>query len=100
MRRRRDGRAASRAFSAVALALSIAAVTSGCGGGERAERERQVAALRAQIDELRKAQEANAKDLSRLAGEMKALDAQSAFLVGETLMRAPDPGAALAQLLT
>jgi len=65
-------------------------ITSGCGGGERAERERQIAALRAQIDELRKAQEANTKDLSRLAGEMKALDAQSAFLVGETKASAED----------
>jgi tol-pal system protein YbgF len=90
MRWRRDGWAASRAFSTVALALSVVTAMSGCGGGERAERERQVAALQAQIADLRKAQEANTKDLSRLAGEMKALDAQSAFLVGETKASAED----------
>jgi tol-pal system protein YbgF len=43
-----------------------------------------MAALVKQVEELRKGQEQTSKDVARLAGELKALDAQAAFLVGET----------------
>jgi tol-pal system protein YbgF len=83
MSRRVGHNGLSFALRASVLAVSVVAATSGCASGERAEREREVAAVRSQLDELRKGQEANAKELARLSGEMKALDAQSAFLVGE-----------------
>lgn len=65
------------------LAIGIGAALTGCASGERAERERAIAALRNQLDEIRKGQEAQARDLARLSGEMKALDAQSAFVISE-----------------
>ncbi len=68
--------------ASVVVAVGVV-VAGGCASGERAEREREIAAVRSQLDELKKSQEANAKELARLSGEMKALDAQSAFLVGE-----------------
>ncbi|MGH7398242.1 MAG: tol-pal system protein YbgF [Candidatus Rokuibacteriota bacterium] len=43
-----------------------------------------MAALVKQVEELRKGQDQLGKDLEKLAGELKALDAQAAFLVGET----------------
>jgi len=62
--------------------IGISAAAMGCSS-DRAERERAVAALRSQLDELRKGQEANTRALAQLAGQMKALDAQSAFVLGE-----------------
>jgi tol-pal system protein YbgF len=71
-------------LSVPALALAaVVAAAAGCGSGEAARRESDMAALRTQVEELRKANDATAKDLARLSGEMKAMDAQSAFLVGE-----------------
>lgn len=69
---------------AAALALAaVVAAAAGCASGEAARRESDLAALRTQVEELRKASETTARELARLSGEMKALDAQSAFLVGE-----------------
>jgi tol-pal system protein YbgF len=90
MTRRRDRFARSRALVVIAVALSAATTAGGCGGAERAEREREMASLKSQVDQLKQAQDANAKDLAKLAGEMKALDAQSAFLVGEAKASAED----------
>ena len=81
MSRECDHNSLSRACCALA---TIVVAAAGCASGERAQRESDVAALRAQIDELKKGQDANARELTRVAGEMKALDAQSAFLVGQT----------------
>jgi tol-pal system protein YbgF len=67
------------------VALGLLAVTAaGCGTGDKARREAEMAALVKQVGELKKGQEQVAKDVGRLAGELKALDAQAAFLVGET----------------
>src|SRR5690242_2432291 len=57
---------------------------AGCGTGEKARREAEMAALVKQVDELKKGQDQMTREVGRLAGEMKALDAQAAFLVGET----------------
>jgi tol-pal system protein YbgF len=62
----------------------LAVATAGCGSAEKARREAEMAALVKQVEELRKGQEQTSKDVARLAGELKALDAQAAFLVGET----------------
>ena len=62
----------------------LTAAAAGCGTGEKARREAEMAALVKQVEELKKGQDQIAKDVGKLAGEMKALDAQAAFLVGET----------------
>jgi tol-pal system protein YbgF len=62
----------------------LVVAAAGCGTGEKARREAEMAALVKQVDELKKGQEQVVKDVGRLAGELKALDAQAAFLVGET----------------
>ncbi len=56
---------------------------SGCASGERAKRESEIATIRTQMEELKKSQEASARELARLSSEVKALDARSAFLGGE-----------------
>ena len=67
-----------------ALAVVAAATLAGCGTGEKARREAEMAALVKQVDELKKGQDQMTREVGRLAGELKALDAQAAFLVGET----------------
>ncbi|HKA61127.1 MAG TPA: tol-pal system protein YbgF [Methylomirabilota bacterium] len=61
----------------------LAVATAGCGSAEKTRREAEMAALVKQVEELRKGQEQTRKEVARLAGELKALDAQAAFLVGE-----------------
>jgi tol-pal system protein YbgF len=78
-----------RASALVGLVL-VTATAAGCGTGEKARREAEMAALNAQIQELRKGQEQIAKDVGKLAGEIKALDAQAAFLVGEAKVSATE----------
>ena len=68
----------------------IAAAAAGCGTAEKARREAEMAALVKQVEELKKGQDQIGKDVGRLAGELKALDAQAAFLVGETKAAATD----------
>jgi tol-pal system protein YbgF len=63
---------------------------AGCGTGEKTRREAEMAALVKQVEELKKGQDQIGKDVGKLAGEMKALDAQAAFLVGETKTAATD----------
>jgi tol-pal system protein YbgF len=83
MRRRRHGGSVARALRATTFGVAVVAMVSGCASSERAERQREIAALRSQFDEIRRGQEANAKELARLSGEMKALDAQSTFVISE-----------------
>ncbi|HET7876057.1 MAG TPA: tol-pal system protein YbgF [Methylomirabilota bacterium] len=67
-------------MSRVALAAIAAVVLlGGCTGVRRDE----VRALAAQVTELRKSQDDMAQQLAKLRDEMKALDAQSSYLVGE-----------------
>src|SRR5262249_27020644 len=73
----------------VAIGL-LASSAAGCGTGEKARREAEMATLVKQVDELKKGQEQVTKDVARLAGELKALDAQAAFLVGETKAQAQE----------
>jgi tol-pal system protein YbgF len=68
----------------------LAIMATGCGTGEKARRDAEMAALVKQVEELKKGQEQIGKDVGKLAGEMKALDAQAAFLVGETKTAATD----------
>jgi len=77
------------ALPLVGLVL-LAATVAGCGTGEKARREAEMAALVKQVEELKKGQDQIAKDVGKLAGELKALDAQAAFLVGETKTVATD----------
>src|SRR5262249_30186473 len=90
MRTRRGRIVHVRALQAMMLAMSGLIVVSGCSSGERAQREREIAALRSQVEEIRKGLDANTKEMSRLSGEMKALDAQSAFVIGEVKASAED----------
>ena len=86
VRRQRDGLGASLLLVPVLLA----ATTAGCGTGEKNRRQAEMDALTSQIQELRKGQEQTAKEVGRLAGEVKALDAQAAFLVGEAKVSATE----------
>lgn len=78
---RRDLRVCTQAVAALAV---LAVATAGCGTGEKARREAEMATLVKQVDELKKSQDQTAREVGRLSGELKALDAQAAFLVGET----------------
>jgi len=71
------------ALCALALAAGTATAGGGCAGSQRAQHEREIAALRAQIAELKKSQETSVQALARLTADTKALDAQSTFLGGE-----------------
>jgi tol-pal system protein YbgF len=75
----------SRWHACLSLALAVGVVASlgGCASGSRAQQESEIATLHRQIDELRRSQEASTREMARLAGEVKAVDAQSAFLAGE-----------------
>src|SRR5262245_60968573 len=73
MKRPRHRAPLARALYVTAVAVGIGVTMAGCAGGERAERIRDIAALKSQLDEIRKSQEANSRTLARLSGEMKAL---------------------------
>jgi tol-pal system protein YbgF len=83
MRTWRERDVCARALRAMVLAMNVLLAVSACSNGERAQRDREIAALRSQVEDIRKGLDANKKELSRLSGEMKALDAQSAFVIGE-----------------
>jgi tol-pal system protein YbgF len=72
------------ARASVLTSLVIMTSASACASGQRAQRESEMATLRTHIEELKKNQEATARELGRLSGEIKALDAQATFLAGET----------------
>ena len=80
-------RGATHASRLAAALCAVALATSACGGGD-AERARRAAAesltgLSAQVDELKKEQAASARERARVAEQLKAIDAQQAFLVAE-----------------
>jgi tol-pal system protein YbgF len=72
------------------LGVSAAIAVTACSNGERAQRDREIATLRGQVEDIRKGLDANNSELARLSGEMKALDAQSTFVVGEVKASAED----------
>jgi tol-pal system protein YbgF len=72
------------------LGVIAAFTVTACSNGDRAQRDREIATLRGQVEEIRKGLDANNKEVGRLSGEMKALDAQSAFVVGEVKASAED----------
>ena len=78
---RRDFTVCTPAVAALAV---LALVMAGCGTGEKARRAAEMAALVKQVDEVKKGQDQMTREVGRLSGELKALDAQAAFLVGET----------------
>ena len=90
MRARRRRQVCARALSVMLLAMSAAIAPAACSNGDRAQRDRELAMLRGQVEDIRKGLDANNKELARLSGEMKALDAQSAFVVGEVKASAED----------
>ena len=71
---------------AVGALLTAVAMLAGCGGAdaERARRASELAETHAQLAELRRGQEAEARERGRIAEQLKAMDAQQAFLVTET----------------
>ncbi|HYB71050.1 MAG TPA: tol-pal system protein YbgF [Candidatus Bathyarchaeia archaeon] len=68
-----------RRLATCGVAVLLAA---GCGADQA--RQAEIAALRAQVEEMKKSQAQTANEVGRVSGELKALDAQAAFLVGET----------------
>lgn len=82
MNPRRRPRPAARALRPLLIAVLIAG--TGCASGQRKEQESELATLRGQVAELKKSQETSAREIANLAGLVKALDAQAAFVVTET----------------
>jgi tol-pal system protein YbgF len=74
----------------IAVGLGLSAAIAGCASSERAAQQRELAMLRGQLEEVRKNQETQARELARLAGEMKALDAQSTFVISEVKASSED----------
>jgi tol-pal system protein YbgF len=83
MTRARKNRARWRRVAGALALWSGVAAASGCGNAERAQRASEMAALRGQVEELKRGQETSAREIARLSGELKAMDAQSAFLAGQ-----------------
>jgi len=84
----------------LALATAAAIAVSACAGGsaERARRDADLAALRAQVDEMKKSADAESRERAKLADQLKAVDAQQAFLVAE-LKASKDEAARLGKAL-
>jgi tol-pal system protein YbgF len=74
------------AITSIALLAVAAVVSAGCAGGdaERARRSAEVADLNGQLAEVKKNQDASARERTRLAEQVKAIDAQQAFVLAET----------------
>lgn len=79
-----------RIVCTVPLLGVVLLAVAGCGSAEKARREAEMAALVKQVEELRKGQDQIGKDVGKLAGELKGLDAQAAFLVAEAKTAATD----------
>ena len=73
------------AVSSLALLVAIMA-TSACASGdtERARRSAEVADLHGQFAEVKKNQDAASRERTRLAEQVKSIDAQQAFVLVET----------------
>ena len=79
--------AGTRPCAITSLALLVAMmVTTACatGDAERARRSAEVADLHGQFAEVKKNQDAAARERVRLAEQVKAIDAQQAFVLVET----------------
>ena len=80
-------RAGTRPSALTSLALLAAMmVTNACASGdaERARRSAEIADLHGQFAEVKKNQDAAARERARLAEQVKAIDAQQAFVLVET----------------
>lgn len=75
----------------VMLSLSVrallcgvaAAALAGCASGRGAETPQDAPPARVTLADMKNAQDAQAQEIARLAGDVKAMDAQQAFLVAE-----------------
>ncbi len=65
-----------RVVAVLAGAVALLALTGCASRGSVRQLESEVAALKDQVGELRKAQEASTRELARTVGELKALDSQ------------------------
>ena len=80
-------RAGTRPSAVTSLALLVAMMaTAACASGdaERARRSAEVADLHGQFAEVKKNQDAASRERTRLAEQVKAIDAQQAFVLVET----------------
>jgi tol-pal system protein YbgF len=80
-------RAGIRPSAVTSLALLVAMMaTAGCASGdaERSRRSAEVADLHGQFAEVKKNQDAASRERARLAEQVKAIDAQQAFVLVET----------------
>jgi tol-pal system protein YbgF len=80
-------RAGTRPSAVTSLALLVAMMaTAACasGDGERSRRSAEVADLHGQFAEVKKNQDAASRERARLAEQVKAIDAQQAFVLVET----------------
>ena len=80
-------RAGTRPSAVTSLALLVAVMaTAACASGdaERARRSAEVADLHGQFAEVKKNQDAASRERTRLAEQVKAIDAQQAFVLVET----------------
>src|SRR5258705_5998828 len=80
-------RARTRPSAATSLALLVAMMaTAACASGdaERARRSAEIADLHGQFAEVKKNQDAASRERTRLAEQVKAIDAQQAFVLVET----------------
>jgi tol-pal system protein YbgF len=60
-----------------------AAALAGCASGRGAETPQDAPPARVTLADMKNAQDAQAQEIARLAGDVKAMDAQQAFLVAE-----------------
>jgi tol-pal system protein YbgF len=61
----------------------VAVALTGCAGGRGAQSPPDAPPARVTLADMKSAQDAQAQEITRLAGDVKALDAQQAFLVAE-----------------
>jgi tol-pal system protein YbgF len=71
-------------LTARALFCGVAAVAcAGCATGRGAQTPQEAQPARTTVADMKSAQDAQAQEIARLAGDVKAMDAQQAFLVAE-----------------
>jgi tol-pal system protein YbgF len=82
----RRGRTGLRALRAIACAAIAGVAATACAGGdaERARRDAELAALRTALEDVKSGRETEARERAKLAADIKAIDAQQAFLVAES----------------
>jgi tol-pal system protein YbgF len=71
-------------LSVRALLCGVAAVVlAGCASSRGAQTPQEAPPVRVTLADMKSAQDAQAQEIARLAGDVKAMDAQQAFLVAE-----------------